>query len=171
MDYTQDTFKQLFKTIRTKERLLNYLQENPNAFVPLVKSSLSNAPEAWRASWLVGHTMEINDIRIQSSVDIMIASLEQLKEGHQRQTIIILSKMCLNDAQEGKLFDSCLTIWEHLKSIPSTRITAMKFILKIGDKFPALKPEIKLWTQDIYLDSLSPGIKRSLIKRVKKITQ
>lgn len=169
MEYTQDTFKKLFKTVRNKEGLLNYLHENPNSFLTLLELSLSNLPEAWRASWLIGHTMEKNDERIQSSIHIMIDSLLQLKEGHQRQTIIILLKMFLNDEQEGKLFDSCLTIWENIKIIPSTRITAMKFILKTVKKFPDLKQEVKLWTQDMYLDSLSPGIKNVLLKQMKKL--
>ena len=73
MEYTQETFKQLFETVRNKKGLLNYLHENPNAFIPLVQISLLNTPEAWRASWLVGHTMENNDVRIQSSIDTMIA--------------------------------------------------------------------------------------------------
>ena len=77
--------------------------------------------------------------------------------------------MILNDIQEGKLFDSCLTIWEDIRTIPSTRITAMKFILKTVEKFPDLKPEIKLWTQDMYLESLSPGIKNSLLKQIHKL--
>jgi len=169
MEYSLEVFKQLFSSIRKKDGLLSYMHKNPDAFTPFVKLSLMSTPEAWRASWLVGHIMLKNDKRIQSSVPTMIDSLLLLNQGHQRQTLIILLNMFLDDNQQGKLFDHCLTIWENIKIIPSTRITAMKFILKTVDKFPDLKPEIKLWTQDKYLESLSPGIKNSLLKQLKKI--
>ena len=45
----------------------------------------------------------------------------------------------------------------------------IQFILKTVEKFPDLKPEIKLWTQDMYLESLSPGIKNSLLKQIHKL--
>jgi len=112
--------------------------------------------------------MTANDRRVQGAVDSLIETLPSLKEGHQRQTIIILLKMQLDDEQEGKLFDICLNIWENIKLIPSTRITAMKFILSIVDKFLELKDEIKLWTQEQYTESLSPGIKHSLTNKYKK---
>ncbi|WP_152287263.1 hypothetical protein [Flavicella marina] len=169
MQYTEAFFEKLFETTRNKKGLLNFIKSHPEAFIPLFKLSLKNNTTAWRASWLIGHTMNINDGRIVADVDKMISILPLLKEGHQRQTIIILLNMFLNDEQEGKLFDTCLNIWENIKLIPSTRITAMKFILSVVEKFPELKSEIKLWTQDMYLESLSPGIKNSLTKQIKRI--
>lgn len=169
MQYTEAFFEKLFETTRNKKGLLNFIKSHPEAFIPLFKLSLKNNTTAWRASWLIGHTMNINDVRIVADVDKMISILPLLKEGHQRQTIIILLNMFLNDEQEGKLFDTCLNIWENIKLIPSTRITAMKFILSVVEKFPELKSEIKLWTQDMYLESLSPGIKNSLTKQIKRI--
>ena len=169
MQYTEAFFEKLFETTRNKKGLLNFIKSHPEAFIPLFNLSLKNNTTAWRASWLIGHTMNINDVRIVADVDKMISILPLLKEGHQRQTIIILLNMFLNDEQEGKLFDTCLNIWENIKLIPSTRITAMKFILSVVEKFPELKSEIKLWTQDMYLESLSPGIKNSLTKQIKRI--
>jgi hypothetical protein len=170
MKPTTDSLIQLFKTVRNKEKLLHYVSQNPDAFNVLLALSLEeNTPEAWRAAWLVGHTMRKNDHRIIPSIDILIKILKEAKEGHQRQLIILLLKMELNEEQEGKLFDSCLSIWEQINCIPSTRITALKFILKTVKKFPELKNEIKLWTQDMYLETLSPGIKNSVLKQVKDV--
>jgi hypothetical protein len=107
----------------------------------------------------------------RGAVDSLIETLPSLKEGHQKQTIIILMKMQLDDEQEGKLFDASLNIWENVKLIPSTRISAMKFILSLVNKFPELKEEIKLWTQEQYTESLSPGIKDSLNKQIHKILE
>lgn len=47
----------------------------------------------------------------------------------------------------------------------------MKFILSLVNKFPELKEEIKLWTQEQYTESLSPGIKDSLNKQIHKILE
>ena len=167
--YTEENLKELFETRKNKEGLMRFIKSNPNAFLPLLELSLKNTPDAWKASWLIGHAMSRNDSRIFGFIDRLIEQLPTLKEGHQRQTIIILLKMELGEEQEGKLFDICLNIWENIKLIPSTRITAMKFILSTVDKFPELKSEIKLWTQDQYTESLSPGIKHSLSKQVHKI--
>tara|TARA_B100000809_G_scaffold111195_1_gene109788 strand:+ start:7244 stop:7759 length:516 start_codon:yes stop_codon:yes gene_type:complete len=170
MKVTKDSIIQLFQTVRNKKGLLNYVSQNPHSFRVLLElTTEENTPEAWRAAWLVGHTMKENDQRLLTTIDTLIEHLEKAKEGHQRQLIIILLNMELNNEQEGNLFDRCLSIWEHVNCIPSTRVTAMKFILKIVGKFPDLKPEIILWTQDMYLDSLSPGIKNSVLKQVKNI--
>ncbi len=163
MIYTQETFTHLFKTVRKKEELLAFVGKNPDCFLPLVQLSLLFTPEAWRASWLIGHSMHTNDERIQPYLNNKIDILLHSKEGHQRQTIIILLKMCLNESQEGKLFDHCLNIWENIKIIPSTRLTAMKLVLKTVEKFPELKNEVKLWTQEMYLEYLSSGIKNSFL--------
>ncbi|MDG1804664.1 hypothetical protein [Flavicella sp.] len=169
--YTEEKLKELFETRKSKEGLMRFIKSNTEAFSPLLQLSLKNTPEAWRASWLIGHAMTTNDTRVQGAIDSLIEALPSLKEGHQRQTIIILLKMQLDDEQEGKLFDICLNIWENIKLIPSTRITAMKFILSIVDKFTELKDEIKLWTQEQYTESLSPGIKHSLNKQIHKILE
>lgn len=172
MHSTKDSILTLFKNNCTKEGLLKYVKNNPESFEALIEISFEvDSKEAWKASWLIGHTMQNNDIRIQPKINNLIEILPNLQQGHQRQTIIILLKMYLNDDQEGKLFDLCLNIWENIKLIPSTRMTAMRYILSVVDKFPELKSEIKLWTQDMYLESLSPGIKHGLLKQIGKILQ
>ena len=170
MSTSRDTIVQLFETTRSKEGLLRYVRNNPTSFDILLKISFEEyTPDAWRAAWLVGHTMQKHDSRIVPYLDIIIAHLKNAKEGHQRQLIIILLNMDLNEEQEGKLFDTCLSIWEQINCIPSTRVTALKFILKIAEKFPELKEEVKLWTQEMYLETLSPGIKNSVLKQVKRL--
>lgn len=172
MNPSKNTFTQLFQTVHNKEKLLNYINNNSHLFEEMLAFSLKKEiPEAWRASWLIGHIMKKNDKRIVPCIDAMIKLLKTAKQGHQRQLIIILLKMELNEEQQGELFDSCLTIWEQINCIPSTRITALKFILKTVEKFPELKEEIKLWTQEMYLETLSPGIKNSVRKQVKKVLQ
>lgn len=169
MKTPKDTILNLFQTVRNKDGLLDFVYKNPKSFEVLLQLSLEETPEAWRAAWLVGHTMKINDPRLISTADAFINTLKKVKEGHQRQLIIILLNMNLNEEQEGKLFDICLSIWEQINCIPSTRVTALKFILKTVKKFPELKEEVKLWTQDMYLETLSPGIKNSVLKKINKL--
>jgi hypothetical protein len=44
----------------------------------------------------------------------------------------------------------------------------MEVMLRISNKYPALKQELDLLLQDTYLATLSPGIKSSLLKRLQK---
>lgn len=169
MKQPDDSLSTILETVRSKNELLTYVKNNPECIEPMIQLSIEHTPTAWRAAWLLGHTMHTNDLRVQKSIDKLIKTLASAKEGHQRQLIIILLKMKLNETQEGNLFDTCLNIWENIKLIPSTRVTALKFIFSIAEKFPELKSELKLWTQDMYLDSLSPGIKNSVINQVKSI--
>lgn len=168
MPYTETYFEEIFEKHRSKESLLQFLKNTPDAFIPLLELGVTNKKIAWKAAWLVGHVATDFDPRIVPFIEPMLTKIGSFPQGQQRQILLLLLKMQLNDAQEGRLFDTCLQIWENIKLIPSTRITAMKFILKTVKKYPELKPEVSLWTQEMYMDSLSPGIKNSLLKQVRK---
>ncbi len=79
--------------------------------------------------------------------------------------------MELNEEQESYLFNVCVTIWEKINKNPSVRFTALKFIIKTAKKYPDLSNEITFYTQNHYLDSLSPGVKRSVYKMIKELSK
>ncbi len=79
--------------------------------------------------------------------------------------------MELNEEYEGFLFDVCMTVWEKINKRPSVRLTAFKSIVKIAKKYPDLSNEITLITQNEYMDSLSPGVKRSISRMIKEFTR
>ncbi|HET56230.1 MAG TPA: hypothetical protein ENN33_13585 [Ignavibacteria bacterium] len=65
--------------------------------------------------------MEINDKRIRKNIDKILTVLPSKQDGHQRELIKILLQMKLNEEQEGKLFNICMTLWEGLDKKPSIR--------------------------------------------------
>ena len=89
-------------------------------------------------------------------------------DGHQRQLLIILDKLSLNEAQNGHLFNHCLSIWEEVGKIPSTRVRAFQAMVKMTANFPELKAELRLFTTDYYTQTLSEGIKASFQRLVGK---
>jgi len=74
--------------------------------------------------------------------------------------------MDLNEQQEGVVFDLCMNMWETIQKAPSVRHTAFKMIVRITEKYPDLKKEIAFITRNHYLETLSPGIRRSVEKMV-----
>ena len=77
----------------------------------------------------------------------------------------------LNDKDESFLFDLCITIWQQIDKKPSVRFNAVKFMVKIAKKHPKLSQEINCLMQDQYLESLSPGARKSVCKMVKEVVR
>ncbi|WP_157366686.1 hypothetical protein [Aquimarina agarilytica] len=160
----------IFNHFNKNDQMIAYIHEHPQLYAELITASLSlSHKQAWRCAMLLGHMMKKNDVSLLKYVDRYIECLSKIKnhDGHQRQLLIILDKMRLNEVQEGKLFDSCMTIWEDIKKIPSTRIRAFWMLLKISDNYPELKEELLHFTTDYYTNTLSPGIKVSFTREVR----
>ena len=115
--------------------------------------------------------MKKNDTRIVPYIDTIIEIIPNKTDGHQRQLLIILEKMNWDESQEGIIFNLCLTLWENIHKIPSTRITAFSLLLKITEKHPDLIAELELWTSDYFTETLSPGIKNSLLTKKRKLVK
>jgi hypothetical protein len=112
--------------------------------------------------------MQENDVRFQKHIKAMIDSVPGKKDGHQRELIKILLNMELDDEQEGFMFNLCVGIWEKIGKDPSVRYTAFKFILKVIKKYPELSQELNFYTQDQYMESLSPGVRRGIFRMIKE---
>ena len=154
-----------------KEGMISFMDNHPECFDEAIELAISNKqPYSWRSAWLLWSCIEENDKRIKGHIDKIINSLKNKKDGHERELIKILSKMELNEEQEGYLFNICMTVWEKINKRPSVRHTAFMFILKIAKKHPELRNEIAFFTQDQYLDTLSPGVKNSIYRMIKEFT-
>lgn len=152
-----------------KTDMISFISTHPENFEETIKLAVSNKqPYSWRAAWLLWSCMEKNDLRIQSHIKEIIDSLKNKDDGHQRELLKILMQMELNDEQEGFLFNYCSTLWENINKKPSVRFTAFQFIIKMAKKYPELSNEIVFLTQNHYLDSLTPGAKKSITKILKK---
>lgn len=150
-----------------KDNFLKVLKKHPEYYTELLDTSLGDQyPQSWRAAWLIGHTMKKNDNRVRPYISRLIQSIPTKEQGHQRQILIILLKMDLDEDEEGILLDECLKIWESIAKISSTRITAFKFFLKMVNKYPELKSEIGVLTEKHYTETLTPGMQRMLNKLI-----
>jgi len=148
-----------------KEEMISFLETHPEFFTEAIELAIKDEqPLSWRSAWLLWSCMEINDKRIRKNVNKILTVLPSKQDGHQRELIKILLQMRLNERQEGKLFNICLTLWESLNKKPSVRHTAFKFIIEMTKKYPELKSEVEYLTQDHFLETLSPGIKHSIAR-------
>jgi hypothetical protein len=148
-----------------KDQMIRWMDAHPEAFDEALKLAVSDKPRySWRAAWLLWSCMEKNDPRIRPYLSTIIKSLKTKNPNHQRELIKILLMMEINAEHEGVLFDICTTLWEKIFNPPSVRHNALQMILRIARKHPGLLQEIKLLLQDQYLDSLSPAVRKSILK-------
>jgi len=148
-----------------KDEMIAYLNGHPEDFEEAIQLAISDKqPYGWRAAWLLWSCMKENDRRIQRYIKKIINTIPTKGDGHQRELLKILLLMKLQEEDEGILLDICLTIWGKTNTRPSVRYTAFIFMNKMAAKYPDLKNEIELLTEDHYLEALSPGIKISIKK-------
>lgn len=147
--------------------MISFLNSHQEYFEEAFELAVSDKqPFAWRAAWLLWSCLKENDARIKKHVEKIIKSIKSKKDGHQRELLKILSLTELNSKHEGLVFNLCMDLWEQLGKDPSVRYHAIKFLLKIIQKHPELKIELAFLTQEHYLESLSPGVKRSVNKMI-----
>ncbi len=158
-------------TSSCKADMISYMVAHPEDFEEAIKLAISNKqPYSWRAAWLLWSCMEENDHRVQGYIQSIISTLTTKNDDHQRELFKILQQMELNEEYEGVLFNICVTVWEKINKKPSVRFNAFKMIIKIVKKHPNLSNEIDFLTQNQYLDSLSPAVKKSISKMMKEFT-
>lgn len=153
-----------------KDEMISFLKSHPEYFDEAIQLAISDKqPYSWRAAFLLWGCIEENDKRIHKYVKSIVDSIKTKKDGHQRELLKILSKIEIKEKYEGQLFNICINLWEQIDKDPSVRITALKFMIRIVKKYPELLEEIMVLTQDHYLESLSPGVKRSVGKIIKEV--
>lgn len=159
-------------TASYKEEMISFLKSHPEYFDEAVELAITDKqPYSWRAAWLLWSCMDYNDKRIQKYIKEIVHSVKSKNDGHQRELLKILLQMDLDKNYEGILFNICMDLWEQTGKTPSVRFTALKFIVKAAKKHPVLSKEIIFLTQDHYMESLSPGVKRSVSKMIKEFVQ
>ncbi len=148
-----------------KNEMISFLQSHPEYFEEVIQLAISDRqPYSWRAAFLIWGSVEENDKRIQKHIKSIVNCIQEKEDGHQRELLKILYKMKISEKYEGQIFNTCVNLWEQISKKPSVRITAFKFIMKIAKNHPELLEEIDILTQEQYLESLSPGVKRSIEK-------
>jgi len=152
-----------------KADMISYMDTHPEDFEQAIELAVSDEqPFSWRAASLLWSCMEENDRRIQRHVKKIVDTLITKNDGHQRELLNILLRMDLKKEYESVLFGVCVSIWEKINKKPSVRFTAFKIIVKIAKEHPELSHEIIFLTQNQYLDSLSPTVKKSISKMIRE---
>jgi hypothetical protein len=158
-----------------KSDLIRYIQSHPEDFEEVIELALSNRqPYSWRATWILWSCMEKNDKRILKYINQIIDSIPKSPDNQIRELLIILQRMDIDDAYEGKLFDYCIDLWEKIDKQPSLRYNAFKLMIQIIKKHPDLYSEIIWLTESRYLDTFSDNVRKSIsitIERIRKINK
>ncbi len=147
-----------------------YLIAHPEDFSEAIDLATGDRERySWRAAWLLSNCMKNNDERVRASLDRLIAAMPGKPDGHWRELMKIVSKMRLNDEQEGRLFDMAMQQWTNPDKQSSVRWKAFEFIAAMVEKYPELAEEVKLVLRPDLIDPLSPGIRKSVSRNAKKI--
>ena len=126
-----------------KDAFISIIKSDESLYQDLIDFTLSDKdPENWRAAWILGHCTFKNDQRLQPYTTKIIKAIPNKKDGHQRELLKLLEKLPLDDLQEGMLFDHCVSLWEQLNHSSSVRFFAMKGMIRIAEKYPALKRDL-----------------------------
>lgn len=153
-----------------RKAIIAHLKKEKEARDHFLEISLLKDDYAWRAAWLLKNALHPRD-NYEQFIERAITVLPSLKDGHQREILKLFENLQIQESSEGPIFDICMGIWESPGKIPSTRMTAFLFILETVKKYPALKSELDHLTQNHYMETLSPGVKRVLEKRIKVLKQ
>lgn len=155
-----------------KEGMIAYMESHPGDFGEAVKLATGDKqPYSWRAAWLLWSVLQQDDPRIKPYIRVILDCIPGKKDGHQRELIKMLGLMELDEAHEGVFFNLCMNLWEKTHAAPSVRHTALKVIIRIAKKYPELFNDVRLVTQDHYLESLSPGVRSSVYRMVDALGQ
>jgi len=161
------TMKERLQGRFRKEEMVCMLSQDPACFAETIEIALANHPLiSWRAAWVLYHTMQDGDARLQPFIPMLIEAIKGKSDGHQREILRILEKFDIPEEHEGVLFDTCMNIWEQVGKIPSVRVFAFRIIFRIAKKYPELTNEIKYITQPHYTETLSPGIRNSVERMI-----
>ncbi len=152
-----------------KAPLVAYLNAHPEYFQEALELAVSDKqPYAWRAAWLLWSCMEPNDVRVRPYVHRLVKATETTNDSQFRDVMLVLLNMDWDEEAEGRLFDRCAEVWQQPGKQPSVRLSAFKALVKIVKNHPELRDELTLLMQNEYLDSLTPGVRHSLGKLIKK---
>lgn len=167
----QDLLKERLLGRFTKDDMIDLVNADEAIFEQALGIALRNEETlSWRAAWVLYHAMHQGDHRLQVHCPALIEAIHGKSDGHQRELLRILSNLEIPEENEGQLFDLCMNIWEQVGKIPSVRVFAFRMICRLAEKYPDLQSELTFLCQPHYLESLSPGIKNSVERTIRKFS-
>ncbi len=150
----------LLEKIRSEERNIDLL---------IAWSKLPDQPLGWRSTWLLRQILKDDDPLIQPHIKVVLELFTTFNESQKREWLKTLETQKIGEDEEGVLFDHCITEWKKIHNHPALRASAVLVIFKILKKYPELKEELTHLMTTEYLEALSPGIRKSVVKVWNKI--
>lgn len=147
-----------------KDEMIAYMHTHPELFQDLISLAVGSDRFSPRAAWLLSNCVDEGGKGFASRKREILRSIEGKSGGHQRDLVRVLSKLDSDDEEEGLLFDQCVALWSDPGNMPSVRHVSMRTLLQITEKYPELYNEVKILLKDKYLDSLSAGVRRSILR-------
>lgn len=161
------SFEIALSSARSKDEIQQYMEHHPESFEEALLVVLDNRhPFAWRAAWLLYELMEEKDKRIRRKVPQLIRLLPEMNHSLQREVLKILFRTEITEEEEGPLFNHCSAIWKNLKKQAAARYYAYRMLLIIAGRHPELLFEVKALAIPEYVETLSPGIRKSFTSLV-----
>lgn len=155
---------------RRKSEMVEFMNNHPGSFDQAIKLALENEENlSWRATWLVAGIMKKNDPRVKPFIQKIINVLPDREDGHQRELLKILLKMELDEDFESLLFDISVTLWEQVRKQSSVRYYAFQGMMKVVEKYPELKNEVLSLAQPHFVNTLSPGVRKGIYKKLNEL--
>jgi len=152
--------------------MISYVKSRPLNFAEVIKLAISDKqPYSWRAAWVLWACMEKNDKRVRRHIKKIIEAITSKKDNQQRELLMVLLRVELNAAYNGRVFDICSKIWTDIGKNPSLRYNALKLMVGISKNYPDLSKEIHSLAESRYTDMLSGSVKKSIFRLRKELVQ
>lgn len=150
----------------SKDESLEYLKRDKALRLAFSELALSDHERAWKAGWILNKAVQQKMFDVDSHCEQICSAVEGKPSNQKRELLKLLEHCALKEDVEGFIFDVAVTCWEDLGAQSAKRMVAFRLMLKIAKRYEALVPEITALTSERFLKGLSPGIKRSIKKRL-----
>ena len=159
----------LTKRLNKDSVLEKIRSDKKNIHLLLEWSQLTEHPIGWRSSWLLRQSVQKNDSTLKPYIGAVLKKFTSFNESQKREWLKLLSNQTMSENEEGILFDISVSEWKKVNNHPALRSSAFNIMFRILQTYPELRVELShLMTSD-YVDSLSPGIKRIILKSWKAV--
>lgn len=148
-----------------KKDAVQWIKSHPDCFTDLVQLSMADEqPYSKRAAYLLWDCIDPNDPRIEKKFKMIWKKLPELTDSQQWNLLKVLSMLKVPEELKGPIFDYCLLMFMDHNRSPALRYNACKWLFELAKEEPELFHEIKNVLQSPYTDSLTRGVKHSVMK-------
>ena len=150
--------------------LASYIVDNPKQLIHLLvlMNDVSDTRH-WRAAWVLDHVCQENKALIVPYVDKLIALFVKSKsESILRVVGKLLSQYPVTNIFDGDFVNACFQLIISPQVAVAVKVHAMQLLFNVSEKYPALKPEVKIVIEG-QIPNNSPAFKSRAIKLLKKL--